>query len=61
MDDLWFEFRMAPSAYLVKHRTNVEALVHELLQVCMEDGVTISKRHCLHFCRYCTLMIRVII
>ena len=33
MDPLWYEFRSSPATFLVNNRTNVESLVHDLLQV----------------------------
>ena len=33
MDTLWYEFRSSPTTFLINNKTNVEALVHDLLQV----------------------------
>lgn len=44
MDPLWYEFRSSPATFLVNNRTNVESLVHDLLQV----SVIVCGSGCLH-------------
>jgi AP-5 complex subunit beta-1 len=33
MDPIWYEFRSSPNAFLIKNKTNVESLLHDLLQI----------------------------
>ena len=40
MENLWSEFRSAPSTYLQSSRTNPEALVAEMTQVCKQHDNT---------------------
>lgn len=45
MDPLWYdEFRSSPTSFLQKNRTNVEGLVHDLLQILYSDDKTITLK-----------------
>ena len=43
MDPVWLEFRSAPEQFLSSHRTDVETLVRELLQVPHYPMCTLDK------------------
>ena len=43
MDTLWFEFRSSPRQFLACNHTNIETLIHELLQVLIHVCIIIVR------------------